>query len=470
MTASTEPRGGLEYGWDPGEDGWGPSMNANLLRLSRVGFHPSVVSKSTIAPPGSPVSGEGYVVPSGATGAWSGQSGKIAIWDGAAWAYIAPRDGFLVHVADADGLALYDGGAWSADVLRSDRLATAYAHSQATGNPHGATAADVGALAAIFPNFAGILYQDGTQRIAPDGTGWFQYLNSFALIGSTIRPLVVRADGFFVDQDAATFRGTISVPPVLSFTGSVDAKALNGGKAGLYRLAASTYTNFWTGITAGQQASVLQLESPTGLRTLIASDNKAGGLLTRFQASDFPGDDWSDWYTLWDSGSLPVGVTGRAVLATTTQAGARTAIGAAPLAGVTDGSNAASGVVGQYYEAFLPEASFVYAVNGSPVAVLSLSLPAGDWLVEGRATAHITGAMNGNKVVSGLNTSIAIPTDGTEVYGGLQVFSATNGFQTMTGSKRFSLTATTTVYLVARIDFSAGTPALFGCMSARRMR
>lgn len=149
MTASTEPRGGLEYGWDPGEDGWGPSMNANLLRLSRVGFHPSVVSKSTTAPPGSPVSGEGHIVPSGATGAWSGQSGKIAIWDGAAWAYITPRDGFLVHVADADGLALYDGGAWSADVLRADRLATAYAHSQATGNPHSTTAAQVGALQSV---------------------------------------------------------------------------------------------------------------------------------------------------------------------------------------------------------------------------------------------------------------------------------------------------------------------------------
>ena len=167
MTASTEPRGGLEYGWDPGEDGWGPSMNANLLRLSRVGFHPSVVSKSTIAPPGSPVSGEGYVVPSGATGAWSGQSGKIAIWDGAAWAYIAPRDGFLVHVADADGLALYDGGAWSADVLRSDRLATAYAHSQATGNPHSTTAAQVGAAKASHAHSA----DDITSGILPTSRG-----------------------------------------------------------------------------------------------------------------------------------------------------------------------------------------------------------------------------------------------------------------------------------------------------------
>ena len=92
----------------------------------------------------------------------------------------------------------------------------------------------MGALAAVHPNFVGILYQDGTQRIAPNGTGWFQYLNSDALVGSTIRPLVVRADGFFVDQDAATFRGTIGAAKAPSKVdvsasttiGSIDATAI----------------------------------------------------------------------------------------------------------------------------------------------------------------------------------------------------------------------------------------------------
>lgn len=133
-------------------------------------------------------------------------------------------------------------------------------------------------------------------------------------------------------------------------------------------------------------------------------------------------------------------------------------------------SGGGPGVVGQYFEALLPEASHVSPSNRVPISVLSLSLPAGDWLVEGRATAFITGAMAGNEVVSGLNTSVAIPTDGTEVYGGMQVFSSTNGFQTMTGSKRFSLASTATIHLVGRISFSAGTPGLFGCMHARRLR
>ena len=375
MTASTEPRGGLDLGWSSGEDGWGDAMNANLLRLSRLGFHPSVLSATTTAPPGSPVSGSGYIIPSGATGAWAGKTGQVAVWDGSAWAYAVPRDGWTMHV-DGAGLTTYYNGIWSqANVVtasgigagtsslalgsdsttahRGDHGTTAYDHSQATGNPHGTTAADVGALASANPNFTGNLLQDGDQRITPSGGGRFTDLSLTTLAAGSNLPVVSDAAGVIRNKTTGEFR---------------------------------------------------------------------------------------------------------------------TIIGAAASAGVTDGSDAASGVVGQYYEVFLPEASFVYAVNGSPVAVLSLSLPAGDWLVEGRATAHITGAMNGNKVVSGLNTSIAIPTDGTEVYGGLQVFSATNGFQTMTGSKRFSLSTTTTVYLVAQIDFSAGTPALFGCMSARRMR
>ena len=82
----------------------------------------------------------------------------------------------------------------------------------------------IAALASANPNFTGILYQGGVQRIASDGTGWFQYLNSSALVGSTIRPLVVRADGLFVDQDAATFRSTISAAAAVhdhtSITGS----------------------------------------------------------------------------------------------------------------------------------------------------------------------------------------------------------------------------------------------------------
>ena len=112
MTATTEPRGGFDYGWNPGEDGWGPNMNANLLRLSRFGFHASVLSMTTTAPPGSPTPGAGYIIPAGATGAWAGKTGQVAVWDGSAWAYAVPRDGWTIHVVNV-GLVVYEDGAWS---------------------------------------------------------------------------------------------------------------------------------------------------------------------------------------------------------------------------------------------------------------------------------------------------------------------------------------------------------------------
>lgn len=52
MAASTEPRSGLQYGWNAGESGWNTGMDANLLKLGRVGVHLSVKDRDLTAPPG----------------------------------------------------------------------------------------------------------------------------------------------------------------------------------------------------------------------------------------------------------------------------------------------------------------------------------------------------------------------------------------------------------------------------------
>ena len=68
-------------------------------------------------------------------------------------------------------------GETSATAYRGDLGKIAYAHSQvATGNPHGTTAADVGALAAANPNFTGALKQGGTTRITSGGGADFASL------------------------------------------------------------------------------------------------------------------------------------------------------------------------------------------------------------------------------------------------------------------------------------------------------
>lgn len=61
-----------------------------------------VVDKDLTAPPGSPANGAMYIVAAGATGEWSGQSGKLAYWitTVAAWTFIDPADGWSVWVTD----------------------------------------------------------------------------------------------------------------------------------------------------------------------------------------------------------------------------------------------------------------------------------------------------------------------------------------------------------------------------------
>jgi len=111
----TDPNLGLAYGWTLGESGWNTQMDANLKRLGAiVGL--SVLSRTVTAPPASPADGDRYIIPSGATGAWAGKAGQIAVWIGGAWEYHAPKTGWLAYIAAEDKLAAYKGSSWSAGI------------------------------------------------------------------------------------------------------------------------------------------------------------------------------------------------------------------------------------------------------------------------------------------------------------------------------------------------------------------
>lgn len=73
-----------------------------------------VVDKDLTAPPGSPANGSMYIVAAGATGAWAGQSGKLAYWltTVAAWTFITPADGWSVWVTDEAVRYERKDGAW----------------------------------------------------------------------------------------------------------------------------------------------------------------------------------------------------------------------------------------------------------------------------------------------------------------------------------------------------------------------
>ncbi|MFG1478597.1 DUF2793 domain-containing protein [Xanthobacter sp. V4C-4] len=66
------------------------------------------------APPATPEEGARWFVPAGATGAFAGQAGRLAAYEGGAFDFLAlPRDA-LAYVRDEARFARFDGGAWVA--------------------------------------------------------------------------------------------------------------------------------------------------------------------------------------------------------------------------------------------------------------------------------------------------------------------------------------------------------------------
>lgn len=111
----TDPNLGLAYGWTLGESGWNTQMDANLKRLGAiVGL--SVKDRDLTAPPASPANGDRYIIPAGATGAWAGKTGQIAVRIAGAWEYHAPQIGWLAYIEDEAKLAVFKASGWSAGI------------------------------------------------------------------------------------------------------------------------------------------------------------------------------------------------------------------------------------------------------------------------------------------------------------------------------------------------------------------
>ena len=75
---------------------------------------PHAKSLTTTAPPASPADGDVYIVPSGATGAWSGKTNQVTRWSGAmsAWEFYAPHNGWRLYVEDKQSDYSYNGTSW----------------------------------------------------------------------------------------------------------------------------------------------------------------------------------------------------------------------------------------------------------------------------------------------------------------------------------------------------------------------
>ena len=88
------------------------TMN-EALRLLDVVVQLAVTDRTRTAPPASPAIGARHIVATGATGAWAGQEGRVALWEGTSWAFFAPLTGWQAHVAAEGAVAVFNGVSWS---------------------------------------------------------------------------------------------------------------------------------------------------------------------------------------------------------------------------------------------------------------------------------------------------------------------------------------------------------------------
>jgi len=80
-------------------------------KVQGVDWQQSVLGELA-TPPGTPTTGDRYLVIATATGDWLAHEDDIAEWNGTSWDFTTPNDGFAVWIEDTNVQKVYNGTAW----------------------------------------------------------------------------------------------------------------------------------------------------------------------------------------------------------------------------------------------------------------------------------------------------------------------------------------------------------------------
>lgn len=88
------------------------TVNETIRTLDAL-VHLSVKDRDLTEPPGSPADSDRYLVAmQSASGAWTAREGKIAVYQDGAWAFLEPREGWVLWIEDEDVLLVYNSASW----------------------------------------------------------------------------------------------------------------------------------------------------------------------------------------------------------------------------------------------------------------------------------------------------------------------------------------------------------------------
>jgi hypothetical protein len=143
--------------------------------------------------------------------------------------------------------------------------------------------------------------------------------------------------------------------------------------------------------------------------------------------------------------------------------------------GTATNDNATSGNIGEYVESIVVFGSAVSQTTNTPKNITSITLAAGDWDVTGYILWGSNASTN-YTLLSGCFSTTSATLDQTvgrynqnSFVAGV-VGAANQAWTQGIGPYRFSLSGSTTIFLVSQPVFSAGTLVAYGHLHARRMR
>jgi hypothetical protein len=127
--------------------------NEALLVLDGI-VHAAVEGAPGATPPAGPVEGGSWIVGAGATGAWSGQDGRLALWSASGWRFVAPVPGMTAWDKAAGFWRHWTGADWSDGALPAAALTiegrqVVGPRQSEVASPSGGTTIDAEARAAI---------------------------------------------------------------------------------------------------------------------------------------------------------------------------------------------------------------------------------------------------------------------------------------------------------------------------------
>ena len=241
--------------------------------ISHFEWQVSVKDKDLTAPPGSPVTGDRYLIGlstlvSVATGAWAGKDGQITEWNGTAWTFVVPTLGTYVGVDDEnDGLYLFGGTLWDKKFFEATTASTGLVK---VGFDIRLDASAAGAGLGFTSGILNVNVDGSTLEITTDtlnvkaggitGTQLAASVAGAGLVGGAGSPLAVGGgDGITIAADAISVNASDLVGTGLEVDGSNNIRI--AAQAG--------------GLAGGSGTALSVAYSPRGQRTVAAGEAMA---------------------------------------------------------------------------------------------------------------------------------------------------------------------------------------------------